>query len=91
MLCMGSSLIDNLMFNTFNLILKKVRNCILCIIRVWSLYCSVRVYTSLHFLPIRFVKLEFCLSVFQFFMFLFLRFLVFSFSVLRFELNVIMT
>ena len=44
--------------------LKELRNYILCIIRVWSLLCSVRVYISLHFLPTRLVKLGFRLSVF---------------------------
>ena len=34
--------------------LKELRNCILCIICVWSLFCSIRVYTSQHFLPILF-------------------------------------
>ena len=33
-------------------LLKEPRNCILCIIHVWSLFYSVRVYISLHFLPI---------------------------------------
>ena len=32
--------------------LKELRNCILQIMRVWSLFCSVRVHTSPHFLPI---------------------------------------
>ena len=67
----------------------KLRNCILCIIQVWLLFCSVWVYISLHFLPILLVKLVFRLSVFWFLMFLFLWFLVFGFSVLRFEFNVI--
>ena len=31
--------------------LKELRNFILRIIRVWSLFSSKRVYTSLHFLP----------------------------------------
>ena len=34
------------------------------IIRVWSLFCSVRVFISLHFLPILLVKQGFRLSVF---------------------------
>ena len=38
--------------------------CILGIIRVWSLLFSVRVYISLHFVPVPFVKLDFRLSVF---------------------------
>lgn len=38
--------------------------CILGIIRVWSLLFSERVYISLHFVPIPFVKLDFRLSVF---------------------------
>ena len=32
--------------------LKEPRNCTLRIIRVWKLFCSLLVYTSLHFLPI---------------------------------------
>ena len=32
--------------------LKELRNCILCVICVWPLFCSIRVYASLHFLPI---------------------------------------
>ena len=36
----------------FKKLLKELRNCILCIVSVWSLFCSVRVYISLHFLPI---------------------------------------
>ena len=39
-------------------LLKELRNFILCIIPVWSLFCSVRVYISLHFAPIFFVKLQ---------------------------------
>ena len=33
-------------------LLKEVRNCISHIIRLRSLFCSIRVSTSLHFLPI---------------------------------------
>ena len=44
--------------------LKELRNCILCIICVWSLFCSVRVYISLHFLPILLVILDFRLPEF---------------------------
>ena len=58
------------------------------IIWVWSLFCSVRAYVSLHFLPILLVKLDFRLSVFWFFMFLFLWILFFIFSVQCFESNV---
>ena len=32
--------------------LKELQNCIPRIIHVWSLFCSVRVYKSLHFQPI---------------------------------------
>ena len=46
------------------LLLKELRNCILCIISVWSLFCSARVYKSLHFLPVLLVKLSFRLSMF---------------------------
>ena len=56
--------------------LKELRNGIFCTICVWSLFCSVRIYISLHFLLILLVKLGFRLSVFWFFMFLF--YLVFS-------------
>ena len=69
--------------------LKGVTNCILCITRVWSLFCSVRVYIRLYFLPILLVKLCLRLSVFWFFMFLFLWTLLFIFSVLCFEFNII--
>ena len=41
-----------------------LENSILCIIRVWSVICSVRVYISLHCLPIILVKLCFLLSCF---------------------------
>ena len=56
-------------------------------ISVWPLFCSVRVYISLHFLPMILVKLVFHLSVFQFFVFLYLWVLIFSFA-LCFEFNV---
>ena len=68
---------------------KELQNCILCIIRVWSLFCSVRVFVSLHFLAILLAKLGFRLSMFWFFVFLYLWLLVFSFSVLCFKFNVI--
>ena len=55
----------------------------------WSLFCSVWVYISLHFLPILLIKLVFCLSMFWLFMFLLLLLLVFIFAVLCFEFNVI--
>ena len=32
--------------------LKELRNCISRITRMWPLFCSLRVYTSLHFLSI---------------------------------------
>ena len=69
--------------------LKELRNCILCIIRVWSLFCSVRVDISLHFLPIPLLKLGFNLSEFWSIVFLYLLFLVFSFSVLCFQGNIL--
>ena len=69
--------------------LKELRNCILCIIHVWSLFWSVCVCIGLHFLSILLVKLGFRLSMFWFFMFLFLWFFVFLFFVLSFEFNVI--
>ena len=34
------------------IVLKELRNCIPQIIRVWSLFCSIWVYKSPHFLPI---------------------------------------
>ena len=49
----------------------------------------VHIYISLHFLPIPFVKLDFCRSVFWFFMFQLICFLFFIFSVLCFGFNVI--
>ena len=42
--------------------LKELRKFILCIIPVWSVFCSVRFYISLDFLPVLLVKLGFCLS-----------------------------
>ena len=45
-------------FNSLNLIedsaglLKELRNRISRIIRLWSLFCSIWIYASLHFLPI---------------------------------------
>ena len=47
--------------------LKELRSCVLRIIRVWSVFCSVQVYISLHFLPILLIKLGFCLSCFYIF------------------------
>ena len=44
--------------------LKELRNCISRSICVWSLFCSIQVYTSLHFLMILFGKLVFYISVF---------------------------
>ena len=44
--------------------LKELQNCILCSISVWSLFGSVRLYISLHFLPMILVKLVFHLSLF---------------------------
>ena len=71
--------------------IKELRNCILCIIPVWSLFCLVRVYKSLHFLPILLVKLGFVFLSFSFscicisvFLFLYLC----SFA-LSFEFNVL--
>ena len=80
----------NIFFLLFT-ILQELRNCILCIIPVWSLFCSVRVYKSLHFLPILLVKLGFVFLCFSFscscisvFLFLYLC----SFA-LSFEFNVL--
>ena len=44
--------------------LKELRNCVLYFIRAGSLFCSVRICISLHFLPILLVKLGFRLTVF---------------------------
>ena len=76
-------------FSTRYALLKELQNCILCVVGLWSLFCSVRVSIILHFLPILLVKLSFRLSMFWLFIFLFLWFLDFSFSVLCFEFNVI--
>ena len=73
-----------------NIVLKELRNCILCIIRVWSLFCSARVHVSLHFLPILLVKLGFRLFVFWFFVLLYFWYLIFTFSVPCIGLNVIL-
>ena len=62
--------------------LKELRNCILCIIRVCSVLCSVRVSISLHFLSF------FGKSRFLCFVFLYLWLLVFSF-VFCFEFNIL--
>ena len=45
-----------------NIFLKELRNRILCIICACSLFCSIWIYVSLHFLPI--LLKNFCLSVF---------------------------
>ena len=42
------------------LFLQELRNCISRIIRVWSLFCLIRVSTSLHFRPILW-KTSFCI------------------------------
>ena len=34
------------------IMLKELQTCISRIIRVWSLFCSIRVHAGLHFLPI---------------------------------------
>ena len=52
--------------------LEGLQNYILCIISVWSILGSVRLYKCLHFLPILLVKLSFHFSMFQCFVFLFL-------------------
>ena len=69
--------------------LKEGRNCILCIIWIWSLFCSVQNNMSLNFLLTLLVKPGFHLSAFWFLVFLYLWFLVFSFSVLYFEFKAI--
>ena len=61
----------------------------LCIIHVWSLFCSVWNNMSVPFLSILLVKLGFHLSVFWFLVFLYLWLLGFSFSVLCFEFKFI--
>ena len=52
--------------------LKELRNFILCILCAWSLFYSIRIYISLHFLPIK--KIVFCLSVSWLFCLLFFEF-----------------
>ena len=72
-------------------ILKELRNCILCIIPVWSLFCSIRVYKSLHFLQILLVKLGFVFLCFGFSCFcisVFLFLYICSFAI-SFEFNVL--
>ena len=63
--------------------LKELRNCILCIIHVKTFH-SVRIYISLHFLPIPFVKLGFSRSMVWFFMFQPIWFLFFIFFLFMF-------
>ena len=58
--------------------LKEQRNCILCIICMWSLFCSVRICINLHFLSILLMKLGFVFLCFGFSCFSSLS-LVFSF------------
>ena len=79
-------IISNQPRNTITLdSLKELRNCILCIIRMWSLF-YIRVYISLHFLRIPLIKLSFHLFV-RASEFLFLDFM---FSGPCFEINVIL-
>ena len=58
---------ENSTFNTFafiqhlqkerlEMLLKEPQNCIIDVICVWSLFCSILVYTSLHFPPFRLRK-----------------------------------
>ena len=73
--------------------LKELRNCILCIIRMWSWVCSVQPYKSL-FSTNHFIKLIFCLSMILCLVFLYLWFsvsvsLVFRVFAFCFEFNVI--
>ena len=42
-------------------LLKELRNCLLRTSLEWPLFCSIRVYTSLYFLPILLENLFFCL------------------------------
>ena len=69
-------------------LLKQLQNCILCSIWVQSLFCSVQVYISLHFLPIEnseIRKLEIKFPRFpRFPRFPSFRFATFSFSFLIF-------
>ena len=55
-------MLKRILVNTFNL--KKPRYFILRIVRVWSLFCLIQVYTSLHFLPIPLENYFFYLSAF---------------------------
>ena len=80
----------NIFFFLFT-ILQELRNCILCVIPVWSLFCSVRVYKRLLFLPILLVKLGFVFLCFSFSCFcisVFLFLYLCSFA-LSFEFNVL--
>ena len=69
--------------------LEGLQNYILCIISVWSILCSVRLYKCLYFLPILLVKLSFHFSMFQCFVFLFLYVFLFlhlcSFALFRIQ------
>ena len=72
-------------------LLKELRNCVLCIIRAGSLVCSIRIYTSLHFLLIisgnsfsSFFVQYFCLFSFE--LDTFLNFYVTKGSVILFSL-----
>ena len=64
---------SDIVFSVFFLLdqtLKELRNCILCVVAVWSLFSSVGVYIKLHFLPIVLIKLVFfflgfCVLVFH--------------------------
>ena len=71
-------------------LLKQLQNCILCSVWVQSLFCSVQVYISLHFLPIEnseIRKLEIKFPRFlRFPRFPSFRFATFSFSFLFFFL-----
>ena len=54
------------------IIFVGVRICVLYIIRAWSLFCSIRIYISLHFLPVllkKLVFLFFCVLLFCIFCF----------------------
>ena len=58
--------VKNPCFDIFHAVwpLKELQNRILCVTRVWSLFCSIRSYRSLQFLPIPFNKQGFRFSVF---------------------------
>ena len=54
----------NYWFISNKLLIKKLWNCILCIIRVSPLFCPIQIYMSLHFWPNISMFCVFCLFCF---------------------------